>query len=87
MVRGKKSGPKRPIEFYEHKGKERANNPPVGLVTPDRPGRGAEEVRGHARSESREKACVRPIYSESAQIVYSPAKDTLIAATVSADNR
>jgi hypothetical protein len=27
--------PKRQIEQYEHKGKERANNPPVGLVTPD----------------------------------------------------
>jgi len=26
---------KRPIETYEHKGKERLNNPPVGLVTPD----------------------------------------------------
>ena len=28
-------GKKRPIETYEHKDKERANNPPVGLVTPD----------------------------------------------------
>jgi adenine-specific DNA-methyltransferase len=26
---------KRPIESYEHRDKERANNPPVGLVTPD----------------------------------------------------
>ena len=26
---------KRPVESYEHKGKKRANNPPVGLVTPD----------------------------------------------------
>jgi adenine-specific DNA-methyltransferase len=26
---------KKPIEQYEHKGKKRANNPPVGLVTPD----------------------------------------------------
>jgi adenine-specific DNA-methyltransferase len=26
---------KRPIESYEHKGKQRVNNPPVGLVTPD----------------------------------------------------
>ena len=25
----------RPIESYEHKDKQRANNPPVGLVTPD----------------------------------------------------
>src|SRR5713226_8655611 len=25
---------KRPIEQYEHKDKKRANNPPVGLVTP-----------------------------------------------------
>ncbi|MCS6913265.1 MAG: site-specific DNA-methyltransferase, partial [Myxococcota bacterium] len=28
------AAPKRPIETYEHKGKERLNNPPVGLVTP-----------------------------------------------------
>jgi adenine-specific DNA-methyltransferase len=26
---------KKPIEQYEHKGKQRVNNPPVGLVTPD----------------------------------------------------
>lgn len=26
---------KKPIEQYEHKGKKRVNNPPVGLVTPD----------------------------------------------------
>src|SRR5438034_5490190 len=25
----------KPIEQYEHKGKQRLNNPPVGLVTPD----------------------------------------------------
>jgi adenine-specific DNA-methyltransferase len=30
-----KSESKRPIETYEHKDKERLNNPPVGLVTPD----------------------------------------------------
>jgi adenine-specific DNA-methyltransferase len=28
-------GRKRPIDTYEHKDKRRANNPPVGLVTPD----------------------------------------------------
>jgi adenine-specific DNA-methyltransferase len=34
--RGKDSKPsKRPIETYEHKGKKRINNPPVGLVTPE----------------------------------------------------
>src|SRR5512135_253683 len=26
---------KRPIESYEHRDKQRANNPPVGLVTPE----------------------------------------------------
>ena len=25
----------RPIETYEHRDKQRTNNPPVGLVTPD----------------------------------------------------
>jgi len=37
MPRGKTSGkpPKRLIERYEHKGKKRVNNPPVGLVTPE----------------------------------------------------
>lgn len=38
MPRGKTSGgkpPKRPIERYEHTGKRRVNNPPVGLVTPE----------------------------------------------------
>jgi adenine-specific DNA-methyltransferase len=28
------SSKKKPIEQYAHKGKQRANNPPVGLVTP-----------------------------------------------------
>jgi adenine-specific DNA-methyltransferase len=31
----KKETNKRPIESYEHRDKERVNNPPVGLVTPD----------------------------------------------------
>jgi len=26
---------KKPIDQYDHKGKKRVNNPPVGLVTPD----------------------------------------------------
>ncbi len=30
-----KADDKRPIETYEHKGAERLNNPPVGLVTPE----------------------------------------------------
>ena len=29
------AGKKKPIEQYDHKGKKRVNNPPVGLVTPD----------------------------------------------------
>src|SRR6266851_8914560 len=38
MPRVKGSGgkpPKCPIERYEHKDKQRINNPPVGLVTPE----------------------------------------------------
>ncbi|MGQ9663509.1 MAG: hypothetical protein ACUVWX_14445, partial [Kiritimatiellia bacterium] len=35
MARRKTTTPKRPIESYEHKDKERVNNPPVGLVTPE----------------------------------------------------
>ncbi len=35
MARKKTTEAKRPIESYEHKGKQRVNNPPVGLVTPD----------------------------------------------------
>jgi len=35
MARKKTRVTKRPIESYEHKGKHRVNNPPVGLVTPD----------------------------------------------------
>ncbi len=31
----KKKSRKKPIEQYEHKGKKRVNNPPVGLVTPE----------------------------------------------------
>lgn len=35
MARRKKTDTKRPIASYEHKGKQRLNNPPVGLVTPN----------------------------------------------------
>jgi adenine-specific DNA-methyltransferase len=38
MARGRGDGgkpSKRPIERYEHKDKQRTNNPPVGLVTPE----------------------------------------------------
>ncbi len=31
----RKKAAKKPIESYNHKGKKRANNPPVGLVTPE----------------------------------------------------
>jgi adenine-specific DNA-methyltransferase len=35
MARKKKTNTKRPIESYEHRDKQRVNNPPVGLVTPE----------------------------------------------------
>jgi len=35
MARKKKTETKRPIESYEHRDKQRVNNPPVGLVTPE----------------------------------------------------
>ena len=35
MARTKTNGNKRVIESYDHRDKQRVNNPPVGLVTPD----------------------------------------------------
>jgi len=35
MARRKKTETKRAIESYEHRNKQRVNNLPVGLVTPD----------------------------------------------------
>jgi adenine-specific DNA-methyltransferase len=35
MAKKTESRKKRPVEQYDHKGKQRVNNPPVGLVTPD----------------------------------------------------
>jgi hypothetical protein len=38
MAKAKKTSTtskKKPIEQYDHKGKKRVNNPPVGLVTPE----------------------------------------------------
>ena len=35
MSKSDKGNNKKPIEQYEHRGKERINNPPVGLVTPE----------------------------------------------------
>lgn len=34
-LHAKETGAKRSIAGYKHKGKERVNNPPVGLVTPE----------------------------------------------------
>ena len=34
-TKGHKRAAKRPIEQYDHAGKKRMNNPPVGLVTPE----------------------------------------------------
>ena len=34
-VRKSNNSKKKPIEQYDHKGKQRTNNPPVGLVTPE----------------------------------------------------
>ncbi|HLG29090.1 MAG TPA: DNA methyltransferase [Candidatus Brocadiales bacterium] len=34
-MKRKKGSDKRPVEQYDHKGKDRLNNPPVGLVTPE----------------------------------------------------
>jgi len=46
MKKRKKPETKRPIESYEHKGKGRVNNPPVGLVTPETdPDAGQEKKR------------------------------------------
>ena len=39
-----KAGAERPIEQYEHKDKLRANNPPVGLVTPESDRDGARKA-------------------------------------------
>ena len=40
----KKPPVKRPIESYDHRDKERVNNPPVGLVTPDTDKDGSERT-------------------------------------------
>jgi len=47
MAKAKKAGnnsKKKPIEQYDHKGKKRVNNPPVGLVTPVFPQNSLETV-------------------------------------------
>jgi len=48
MARKKTAETKRPIESYEHKGKQRVNNPSVGLVTPDTDSdAGAKKIYGY----------------------------------------
>src|SRR4030042_1088238 len=39
---------KRPIENYEHKDKQRVNNPPVGLVTPETDPESSEKKKSYA---------------------------------------
>ena len=38
---------KKPIEQYDHKGKERCNNPPVGRVTPETDREDAKKTCGY----------------------------------------
>ncbi|MFZ2411774.1 MAG: hypothetical protein WAW23_09410 [Candidatus Methanoperedens sp.] len=38
---------KKPIEQYDHKGKERCNNPPVELVTPDMDREGGKKTHAY----------------------------------------
>ena len=56
MAPRRKAQTKRRIESYDHRDKERLNNPPVGLVTPDtdKERSGSEKVdddRGGAESQ------------------------------------
>ena len=45
MAKRKHNKEKKPIESYDHKDKKRANNPPVGLVTPETdPDRGKKKM-------------------------------------------
>jgi len=39
---------KRPVETYEHKDKQRVNNPPVGLVTPETDPEAGEKKKTYA---------------------------------------
>jgi len=43
-----KTNNKRPIETYEHKGAERLNNPPVGLVTPYTDPDAGQKIKSYA---------------------------------------
>jgi hypothetical protein len=55
-ARGKNAGndhpKKRHIERYEHSGKKRVNNPPVGLVTPETVHRSQHEPSGGLSAEN-----------------------------------
>jgi adenine-specific DNA-methyltransferase len=54
-----KTNTKRPIESYEHRDKERVNNPPVGLVTPETdPDAGTKEKEIRLRPASGPAASV-----------------------------
>jgi hypothetical protein len=55
---GVKNSKKKPIEQYDHKGKKRANNPPVGLVTPETDPPGAPEENLRLRSAPRPATCL-----------------------------
>jgi len=48
MARRRTKAPNRPIETYEHKHKQRLNNPPVGLVTPATDPDAGEQKRTYA---------------------------------------
>ena len=48
MAKKNASETKRPIESYEHKDKQRVNNPPVGLVTPETDPEAGEKKKSYA---------------------------------------
>ncbi len=56
----KKNTAKKPIESYDHQDKKRANNPPVGMVTPQTdPERGAQRRPTSTTHTSTRSSCGR----------------------------
>ena len=70
---------KRPIEPYEHKGAERLNNPPLGLVTPD-----TDQEAGTKKTYSYDQQIIWAGKAEHISLEVPPSRSTSTSASTRA---
>ena len=67
---------KRPVEQYEHKGKQRVNNPPVGLVDA-----GSEAAEGRKTTKDIDEEAIQACYG-TVSLPFKPGKHSRVGVKI-----